>query len=118
MVNLLFDLAHVNLGDGALAVKDAGDFLERRSLCLDVDKVNKAELYRVPDGVEQHKVPVVGKALPGELVGLTVVTLVSGSSVDGREDNTYLPIARTAWTVMFIIIIPLARKWKGSTSRA
>ena len=70
VINLLLDLAHVNLGDGAIAVKDAGHLLERGPLCLDVDKVDKDELQRVPDGVKQHKVPMVGQTLPGNLVGL------------------------------------------------
>jgi hypothetical protein len=64
---------------------------------------------------------VVWQVIPRKLVGLTVEIRVSTKIACiglwmGRA--TYFPMARIAWTVMFMIIIPLARRWKGRTSRA
>lgn len=128
-VHLLLDLVQVGVGDCLVAVEDLGDLLEGRAPGLDVEEPHKDELHRVPEGVEQHEVPVVGHVVPGELVGLAVVKkkkLVSTNLRNlsrlalktSKRDKTYFPRARIACTVMFMIIIPLARRWKGRTSRA
>lgn len=72
-VHLLLDLVQVGVGDCLVAVEDLGDLLEGRAPGLDVEEPHKDELHRVPEGVEQHEVPVVGHVVPGELVGLAVV---------------------------------------------
>lgn len=120
-MQLLLDLLEVDVRHGVLAVEDAGDLLEGRATGLDVEEVHEDGLAGVPEGVEEHEVPVVGEVLPRELVGLAVVVMLANrvtSMVTGRGGETYFPRARMAWTVMFMIIIPLARRWKGRTSRA
>lgn len=71
-MSLLLNLREVDVGNGVVAVKDASNLLEGRALCLDVEEVHEDELEEVPEGVEEHKVPVLGKVVPRELVGLTV----------------------------------------------
>lgn len=119
-VSLLLDLSEIDVDDGIITVKDAGNLLECGTLGLDVKVVDKDKLDGVPEGVEEHKVPVVGEVDPGLLVGLAAGLLVTaGYSCDSPERRiTHFPMARIAWTVMFMIIIPLARRWKGRISRA
>ena len=69
-VDLLLDLAQVDVGHGIVAVEDARNLLERGALGLDVEEPHKHQLEHVPDGVEEHKVPVAGQVVPGEGVGL------------------------------------------------
>lgn len=42
VLDLLFDLPDVDIRDSVHAVEDAGDFLERGSLGLDVEEIDEA----------------------------------------------------------------------------
>jgi hypothetical protein len=70
IVNVLFDLVHVNVRDSVVAIEYTGDFLQGRALGFDIDEVHEDQLNRVPESVEQHEVPVIRKILPGAQVGL------------------------------------------------
>lgn len=98
VVDVLLDLVHVDVGNGRVAVEYAGDLLEGGALGLDVEEPDEDELDEVPEGVEQHEVPVVGEVVPGELVGLAmkdkVSTMMGWKRV--RLGRTYFPTARTA----------------------
>ena len=69
-IDILLHLVNVNVRNRIVAVEDARNFLEGWALGLDVEEVHKDQLAKVPQGVEQHQVPVVGQVLPGQLVGL------------------------------------------------
>lgn len=75
-LNLLLHLVEIDMGNGILAVEDTGDLLECGALGLGVEEVDEDKLDSVPEGVEEHEVPVVGEVVPGELVGLARRTLV------------------------------------------
>lgn len=77
-VNVLLDLVHVDVGDGIVAVEDARDLLEGGALGLDVEEPDEDELDRVPQGVEQHEVPVLGEGVPRKLVGLAASKVSKG----------------------------------------
>lgn len=119
-LGLLLDLLKIDVSNGILTVEDTGNLLKGGSLGLDVEEVDEDKLDGVPEGVEQHEVPVVGEVVPGELVCLAVGGGLANETFRNgdRLEVTYFPMARIAWTVMFMIIIPLARRWKGRTSRA
>lgn len=69
-VYLLLYFVHVNMGHGFVAVKDASDLLQRRALGLDVDEVDEGQFDQVPEGIEEHEVPVMGEIVPRQDVGL------------------------------------------------
>jgi hypothetical protein len=69
-LDLLLHLLKVDMGDSVVAIEDAGNLLEGGALGLDVEEVHEEELAEVPEGVEEHEVPVLGHILPSELVGL------------------------------------------------
>ena len=71
-VRRLVDRSHVHVADRVVAVKDARDLFEGGTLGLDVKDVDKDELEYVPDGVEEHEVPMVREVVPGQFVGLAV----------------------------------------------
>jgi hypothetical protein len=77
VVDVLLDLVHVDVGDGLVAVEDARDLLERGALGLDVEEPDEDGLDGVPEGVEEHEVPVVGHVLPRDLVGLAVASMLA-----------------------------------------
>jgi hypothetical protein len=88
--SLLLDLSHVDVGNGLLPVEDLGNFFKGRTFGLniaaftsasryhsedgglDVHKVHKDKFDSDPQSVEEREVPVVGKVLPCDGVGLTV----------------------------------------------
>ena len=123
VVDVLLDLAHVDVCDCRVAVEDSGDLLEGGAFGLDVEEPDEDQLAEVPERIEQHEVPVVGEVVPSELVGLAARRIgVSKMQSTGKRwvswGGTYFPRARMAWTTMFMIIMPLARRWKGKTSSA
>ena len=68
----LVDSSHVHVADRIVAVKNACNLFEGGTLGLDVKDVDKDELEYVPDGVEEHEVPMVREVVPGQFVGLAV----------------------------------------------
>lgn len=69
-VNVLLDFVHINVGDGAIAVKDTCNVFECGALGLDVEKPNENKLAEIPQCVKKHKMPVLWHAFPCDLVGL------------------------------------------------
>lgn len=69
-LNLLLNLVQINMRNGIVAVEDPRHLLKGVTLGLDVEEVDEDQLAEVPQGVEKHKVPVVGQVVPGEHVGL------------------------------------------------
>lgn len=101
-LHLFLDLLQGQVGNGLFAVEDTSDLLQGRALGLDVEEVDEDKLAEVPQlavrvssarqggevqkgtySVEQHEVPVVGQALPGEQVGLVA------DGEDGLNDNVH-----------------------------
>lgn len=69
-LDLFLDLLQVNMRNGVVAVEDARHLLKGVALGLDVEEIDEDQFAEVPEGVEKHKVPVVGQVVPGEHVGL------------------------------------------------
>lgn len=116
-MNSLGNLMKVDMSYCIIAVEDSRNLLERRTLSLWVEEINESQLHHVPQSVEQHEIPMLGEVVPREFVRLAK-TAVSFIQYDMGRNITDFPIARIAWTVMFMIIMPLARRWKGRISRA
>lgn|SRR6478735_2584303 len=72
-VGLFLDLGEIDVSNSIVTIEDTGDLLESGSLGLDVEVPDEDEFTEVPEGVEKHKVPVVGHVIPRKLVGLAVV---------------------------------------------
>lgn len=67
---LFLDLGKIDVGNGVVTIKDTGNFLESGTLGLNVEVVDEDKFAEVPEGVEEHEVPVVGHVVPCNLVGL------------------------------------------------
>ena len=72
------------MGNGIITVKDLSDFLERRSLCFDVEEPNEHQLAKVPKRIEQHEVPVIREIVPRKKVSLVAE---SEDGLDGDVEN-------------------------------
>lgn len=72
VVDVLLHLGHVDVGNGLVAIEDAGDFLEGGALGLDVEEPDEGGLDKIPESVKEHEVPVLGQVVPRDLVGLAV----------------------------------------------
>lgn len=82
-MSLLLDLSEIKVGNCIVTVKDASNLLKSGTLGLDVKVVDKDELDSVPEGVEEHKIPVVREVAPRQLVGLV------GNSQDSLHNNIH-----------------------------
>ena len=68
--NLLLHLLEVDVGNSVITIKNASNLLQSRALGLNIEEPDEHKLKEVPESVEQHEVPVVGKVVPGQQVGL------------------------------------------------
>lgn len=71
-VGLLLDLGEIDVSNSIVTIEDTGDLLQGGSLGLDVKVPDEDKFTKVPEGVEKHKVPVIGHVVPRKLVGLAV----------------------------------------------
>ena len=73
--SLLLYHFEINLGYRILSVKDPRNLLERGTLRLNIKEPDKEELEKVPEGVEEGKVPVIWQPAPCELICLATFTV-------------------------------------------
>ena len=76
-VQIFLDFMQVNMGNGVITVENTGNFLEGRALSFDVEEPNENQFNAIPEGIEQHEVPVMRQLVPGNLVCLTITFDVS-----------------------------------------
>lgn len=72
-LRLLLQLLKVNMHNRIVAIENTSNLFQSRALGLHVEEEDEEELTKVPEGVEEHKVPVVGEVVPRKLVGLAIV---------------------------------------------
>lgn len=80
---LLLDLGEIDMGNSLITIKDTGNLLEGGALGLNIEIPDEDKLTEVPEGVEEHEVPVVREVVPRKLVGLV------SNGEDGLDSNVH-----------------------------
>lgn len=71
-MDLLLHLVQVDMSNGAVSIKDLGEFLEGGTFGFDVEEVDEDKFDEDPDCVDEREIVVMGKVVPCNWVGVAV----------------------------------------------